>query len=459
MLSPGPESSPAALRVAVIGGGPSGTFFTYCLQEQCRKLNRPVEVTIFEPKTFEMGGAFHCNYCQGVISAGLLRAMENIGLVIPDQVIQAQIKSYHLIALGGELVLPAPENQHIYTVFRGHGPVPQRAGSISFDQFLLDKALEGGARKQSVQVREVEIAPGDPNPVKLIDHLQRSYYSDFVVGAYGVNSKIGLQFEKLSFGYRPPATNSALQAEFRCSEADRLRLFGEEIKIFLLGLYPIRFAVITPKRGHLTVSLIGEKLKSGHLDDFMEHPLVRKHLAGDLQLSAMRCSCAPLIPITDGGELAGEHCLIIGDAAVSRYYKNGIESALSSAELAAEVLSRHGAAPAALLRRCYTERLKARFRLDNYMGRLLFRMHDQINRLPTLSRAQLAIARGDFGLTGHSSRSLRWILWNMFTGDTSYRKIFLRSLDPVLLCGIVFSTLKTYLSGKLRKLFSAEQAR
>ncbi len=444
MASMGSDQRRRAMRVAVVGGGPAGTFFVHCLYKQMQERGLPVEVIIFEPKKFEHRGAFNCNFCQGVISAGLLASMEKIGLSIPRQVIQARIKSYRLITLGGELLIPVPGNQYIYTVFRGQGPVSEKAGAISFDQFLLDQALAGGAVKTPVLIREIEIRRGAENPVSLIDHEGRSYRADVVVGAFGVNSKIGIQFEKLGFGYHSPGTSSALQAEFRTDDNGILRQFGNEIKIFALRLYPIRFAVITPKRNHITVSLIGQHLHSAHLEQFMQHPLVQKHIPAGLETTAPRCECSPLFPISDGRELAAEHCMIIGDSAVSRYYKNGIESTLRSAELAAEVLAEYGPEQAEKLRRYYTQRVKKMFSMDNSLGRVLFRVHDCINQLPSMARAHLEIARGDYGLTGHSRKKLRWILWNMFTGDASYKKIFLHCLDPLLLFRIILATLKTH---------------
>jgi len=432
-----------AMRVAVVGGGPAGTFFVHCLYHQAKQRGLPVEVTIFEPKKFEHRGAFHCNFCQGVVSASLLAAMKKIGLSLPKQVIQAKIKSYRLITLGGELLLPVSGDQEIYTVFRGQGPVSEKAGAISFDQFLLDKALGEGAVKTPVMISKIEIRHKAENPVVLTDHEGRSYQADIVVGAFGVNSKISLRFEDLGFGYKKPGTSSALQAEYRTEDHGIPRQFGNEIKIFALGLYPIRFAVITPKRSHITVSLIGQNLRSEHLERFMEHPLVQKHIPASLDTAAPRCECTPLFPISDGNELAGGHCMIIGDAAVSRYYKNGIESALRSAERAAEVLAEFGPEQPEQLQRYYTRRVKKIFSMDNSLGRALFRVHDFINRLPSMTRAHLEIARGDYGLTGHSSKKLRWILWNMFTGDASYRKIFLHCLDPLFLFSIIAATLRS----------------
>ena len=100
-----------------------------------------------------------------------------------------------------------------------------------------------------------------------------------------------------------------------------------------------------------------------------------------------------------------------------------------------------------LLERHYSRRVKRMFGLDNTLGRFLFAVHDRIYRLKPVVASCLAIARGDYGITGYSRRRLRWILWNMFTGDASYSKIFVNCLDPILLTRIVAVSLKTMLFG------------
>ncbi|MBN2290552.1 MAG: FAD/NAD(P)-binding protein [Candidatus Glassbacteria bacterium] len=428
------------MRVAVVGGGPAGAFFAYSLLNLARIRGHRLEVNIFEPKEFGNKGAPNCNYCQGVVAAGLVKAMAGIGLSLPDRVIQDRIRSYRLVTLGGSLRLWAPEDREIYTVYRGQGPHPEVAGPISFDQFLLESALQAGASQTPAWVERVSIRPGAVDPVLLADREGRSYPADVVVGAFGVNSAFAAEFESLGAGYLRPGTSSALQAEYRVPEEFISRRFGHEIKVFALGLYPVRFGVITPKRGYITVSLIGKNLGKAHLERFMRHPEVVKFLPGDLEPSDTRCHCAPLFPTTHGKGLAGAHYLIIGDAGVSRYYKNGIESALASAELAAGVLLEHGPSAAGPLQRCYARRIQARFRLDNFLGRILFRIHDLINRFPMFTRAHLSLAGDSERAGGYSRRRLRWILWNMFTGDAAYHRIFLRCLDPVLLVSVFLAT-------------------
>ncbi len=435
------------LRVAVAGGGPAGTFFAYCMCREATRRGQAVSVTIFEPKAFERRGAYHCNYCQGVISDGLLAEMKALGLWIPDKVIRAKIRSYCLVTTGGEVSLPVPEGQHIFTVFRGHGPVEESAGAISFDQFLLEEAVRCGARKVNALIEAVRIDPEAGDPVLITGHDGATYSADMIVGAFGVNSRLGEQFEKLGAGYRPPPTDSALQAELRYDGAGEDHS-GQQIGIFSLGLPQVRFAVITPKRKHATVSLIGERLGPQHLERFLGHPLV----AGRIRAMAggegtTRCNCAPQMPVGDGGVLAGKHWLVIGDAAVSRYYKNGIESALRSAELAARMLIEHGPERGGMLERHYSRRVKKMFGLDNLLGQLLFALHDRFYKLRPVAAGCLAIARGDYGITGHSRGKLRWIMWNMFTGDASYGRIFLNCLDPVLWSKIAAVSLKMWKRG------------
>ena len=58
-------------KIAVIGGGPSGTFFSYFALKMARMIDRKIEVTIFEPKAFTKDGPIGCNRCGRACLAGI----------------------------------------------------------------------------------------------------------------------------------------------------------------------------------------------------------------------------------------------------------------------------------------------------------------------------------------------------------------------------------------------------
>jgi flavin-dependent dehydrogenase len=442
-----PESGP--VRVAVIGGGPAGTFFAIQYLRLTIERGIKAEVTIFEPKQFEQSGASNCNCCQGVISSALVDQLCRLGLKIPERVIQQRISRYRLITGAGSVCLDAPDGAHIFTVYRGHGPNPDESGPLSFDQFLLDTALKLGARKVSERIARIRFEQrAGPSPAVLTDYEGRSYSADMIIGAFGVNSTTGHEFEQLGFGYRRPSTHAAVMAEFPLVHAADQEGAGNEITVFIPGSRLVQFAVLTPKKDYVTVSLIGKGLNSKDIDQFIPE-LTGNSSGTDLAVAqSPRCRCAPRFPVRHSPRLAMAHCMIVGDAGISRYYKKGIDSALRSASLAARVLAEYGPADVKNLQRCYERPIQREFRFDNLLGQMMFRMYLMINRYPSLTLAHLRLARGECALAGIAMHRLRWVLWNMFTGDAPYRIILLHCLDPRLAFGVICSILRTLAGGK-----------
>ena len=81
-------------RIAVIGGGPAGSFFSYYALEYARRFDLELELDIYEAKDFTKIGASGCNHCGGIISESLVQELATDGLVIPSEIIQRGINTY-----------------------------------------------------------------------------------------------------------------------------------------------------------------------------------------------------------------------------------------------------------------------------------------------------------------------------------------------------------------------------
>ncbi len=70
-------------RIAVVGGGPSGSFFSYFLLDMVKALGLKVELDIYEPRDFSKEGPAGCNMCGGIISESLVQNLAAEGINLP----------------------------------------------------------------------------------------------------------------------------------------------------------------------------------------------------------------------------------------------------------------------------------------------------------------------------------------------------------------------------------------
>src|ERR1035437_5554972 len=84
-------------RVAIVGGGPAGSFFAIHLLREAKQLDRNIEVVIVDKRgpsdlNFDDFQCRGCNFCAGLISPRLNEILDECGLVVPEEVIQGRIE-------------------------------------------------------------------------------------------------------------------------------------------------------------------------------------------------------------------------------------------------------------------------------------------------------------------------------------------------------------------------------
>lgn len=421
---------PDRLRVAIVGAGPAGTVCAMSLLAYAGRQGSDVEVVLFDPKVFTEFGPKGCNLCAGVISHTLVRHLAALGVTIPPAVIQQEITGYYMESRAGGIHLAKPPGSTIYTVYRGIGPRSLGYDEVrSFDQFLLTCAIQRGARYVNALVSDIRL-PGDPTPpVEVVYGDGKRYLADVVVGAFGLHSSLGRRLEDLGFAYRSPKNIQACQAEIPLDEAFIRETFRGQIKIFNLGVPRIRFAALTPKQRHVTVSVIGKRVSRQDLERFLHHPRVRLHLPPGWQVPADYCCCHPRLPVTAARRPFADRLVLIGDADISRYLKDGIGSAFHTGMLAAWTILYAGLGREDF-RRHYYRAARRQYAWDNLAGKLLFYYNDVISRIPLLAAAHLRLAlqeqRGPLG----RPRPFNDLLWYMFTGDSPYLATLRKGMSP-----------------------------
>ena len=145
-------------KIAVIGGGPAGSFFAYFAMTFAEMLDLNIDLDIYEPKAFDQPGPAGCNHCGGIISESLVQLLSTEGIILPSSVIRRGIKSYTLHLEQGKVEIQTPQQeQRIASIFRGFGPKGASDNQYeSFDGYLLNICKEQGAHIVNDKVKELE---------------------------------------------------------------------------------------------------------------------------------------------------------------------------------------------------------------------------------------------------------------------------------------------------------------
>ncbi len=421
-------------RVAVIGGGPAGSFFALYLLRFALERGLAPEVHIYEPRDFGLAGPKGCNRCAGILSLSLLRNIGELGLKVPPEVIQARISTYALQSPYDymEIQTPSP-GEEIYSVYRGSGPLrfPLHP-SVSFDSYLLGMAKSRGAWVLPYRVGALRLHPR-PAAEVIGDWVEY----DLVVLATGVNS-LPLSGEGLA--YQPPPTQRMAQDELRARKEDVQEAFEGRVRVFLFPHSDLVFGTLVPKGPFINVSLLGRKGPSS-VKEFLSHPLVEKALPFPYERA---CGCRPLISVGLARNPVGEGFVAVGDAAATRLYKDGIGSALLTARQAAHTAVHHGTTARAFARH-YLPFLQAVHR-DNSYGRLLFSLHSRLKDSRSFFMAHARLVGEESPRPG--PRPYHRVMWGMFTGSYSYGEVLGTTLRPSFVPRLSLQALKEKLRGR-----------
>ncbi len=410
-------------HIGVIGGGPTGSFFSIFALKMARMIGKQIRLTIFEPKDFTKDGPGGCNRCGGIISELLVQNLAVEGINLPDSVVRKGINSYNLHTNHGEVYFATPDLERtIATVYRGGGPkgmIPK--GKESFDYFLLKDAIREGAVLNPVRVDRIEIR--DRKPVLFSKDWELGQF-DLLVGAFGVNSTTPKMFEEIGFGYKEPPTVTTAIAELLLGEEKVEKHFGNSVHLFLLPDKGMKFAAMIPKGAYVTLCVLGKEMHANTVSDFLEKPVV-KNVLEDIPYT-VECRClpkmnagAPLKPFTD-------RVVTCGDAGSTRLFKDGLGAAYLMGKAAAKTALFQGVSARHFQKDYYP--VYQSLIIDNRYGQFLFTVTDVFRKNKILTEGMLrTVRREQKGPADH--RILSSILWNMFTGNERYKNIFPKALD------------------------------
>jgi flavin-dependent dehydrogenase len=425
-------------RVAVIGGGPAGSFFSHFLLSMAARGGLAIEIDLFEPRDFSLHGHAGCNKCGGIIYESLVQSLATDGIVLPATVVQQGIAGYLFHTDEGIVrIRPPSDERRIASVRRGAGPcgASPRGVSASFDGHLLEMAERKGARIVRERVTGVSMTA---EGARVTTEKGRTGRYDLVVGALGVNSPDLAQFPSWWAGYVPPSTTKAYITEILLGSEEIGRCLGDAMHVFVLDLPRLKFAAIIPKGEYATVCLLGTDIDPPLVESFFRHPEVLACFPAGWTPPAGRCRCFPSIILGAAKGAFGDRFVAIGDSSVSRLYKDGIGNAYRTAKAAAQTAFLEGISKKDFGR--YYRPVCDAVARDNRFGRVVYAFTGLLQRMPFLRTGMIRMTKSE--QAGLAAPRMSGVLWDTFTGNASFRDIFLRTLHPGFLVRLLFESVR-----------------
>jgi len=439
-------------RVAVVGGGPSGSLFSYFLLSMAKQIDLKISVDIYEPRDFNVSGPLGCNMCGGVLYESLVQSLAMEGINLPTTVVQRGME-YNMLHLdSGNVLIRTPQREkRIAATFRGIGPrgmLEVKGGSL--DQYLLEAALDQGAQHIQSRVEEVRWTPmpdtgnSTDKRIEVKAHGREFCFYDFVAITAGVNTALLKQFVGMDFGYQPPRTTKLVVREYFLGEETVSRAFGPVFHAFLLDIPGLDYGAIIPKGDYLTICLLSshKELHADSMELFFNNPAVKRVLPLDFSQNNIACLCGPRINIQGSRQPYGDRIVFIGDSGVSRLYKDGIGAAYRTAKMAAGTAIFHGISASAF--KNYYLPFCRKMEWDNQTGKFLFKVAGLVPKTKIGQRTVLKMISMEQAGISLIEQNMSMVLWDMLTGGAPYLDVLFRTLHPVFLARLLYYLLQTF---------------
>ncbi|MBI3359592.1 MAG: cyclic nucleotide-binding domain-containing protein [Chloroflexi bacterium] len=416
-------------EIAVLGGGPAGSFFAYFLLGMAERKGLNLRVDIYEPRDFSAPGPPGCNMCGGIISESLVQHLAAEGINLPPTVVQRGIDSYVLHTDVGSVIIETPlQEKRIGAVYRGPGPrglKEKKWGGL--DGHLQSLAVSRGAQVVRERVDGVAWSDGRVQ-VETRGKTTRAY--DLLAVTAGINSAALKLFQGMGLSYQPPLTTKTTIREYYLGAETIGKHLGSSMHVFLLNLPRLEFAALIPKGDYVTLCMLGEDIDNELVKAFLDTPVVKDCFPLELRQNldeAHACQCSPRISLRGAAEPFADRIVFIGDCGVTRLYKDGVGAAYRTAKAAATTAVFEGISAEDFRRRYWPacQHIAA----DNTIGKIVFFVTRLIQERRFARRGVVRMVAHEQGVEGRRRR-MSTVLWDMFTGSAPYQEIFLRTLHP-----------------------------
>jgi flavin-dependent dehydrogenase len=432
--------------VAVVGGGPAGSFFAIYLLREARRLNRRIDAVIVEKRgPIDLGAAAlecrGCSFCAGGISPRLDEVLEEQRLSVPAEIVQGRFDHVWIQGQWKNFRLRVPKDMRMYSVFRGSLPGRRSGRPAGFDGFLLGEAVKEGAR---ILYGEVEaLAYGASGLPRLTVRTESGgsvpLDASFVTIATGINAHCGLDYrddsliasvKRLNPAFVPGRSRKAFIFELDVGEDYLEHNLHREIYFIEYGSkrLVLEHTALVPKGRFLTVAMLGKCIDEAVLPrdsrrivhDFLTLPQIERILPG-IEAAPLACACAPRMTVTTARSPFGDRFAIIGDAVGSRLNKDGLFSAHVTASRLAHTVLQDGIDRQALAKG-YGKAIQW-LAADNRFGRMVFSASRVAFTRPVIGRITYQAYATECKVRDEGSRPLSAVLWKIASGTADYREV------------------------------------
>ncbi len=258
---------------------------------------------------------------------------------------------------------------------------------------------------------------------------------ELVVLATGVNSRLLDVLEAGAQEFRQPERTKTFICEFKLGREVISETFGPSMHVFLLDIPRLEFAALIPKGDYVTLCLLGEDIDEALIDRFFASPEVQNCFPG-ASMPGHVCHCYPRINVRSSRPVCRDRLVMIGDSGATRLFKDGIGAAYRTAKAAARTAVFHGVSAEDF--ETHYAPLCRKISNDNRVGKFVFSVASLVQKARFARRGILRMTAQEQNSTA-SPRRMSGILWDLFSGSSSYTDVFLRTLHPAYIGGLVWN--------------------
>lgn len=456
-------------RVSVVGGGPAGSFFAIHLLREAKKARRNITVTIIDKKIaqkpdkmlWELKG---CNYCAGIISPRLHKELIKNGIKIPRELICEEFTHIWIHGLWKNFPLKIPEEEKMYSLFRGTLPLDRKDTTEGFDSFLLKKAEIEGAAIIAGEVQDIRYTRSKKPCLTVMTPSGKisTIESDFVSVSTGINpwlnsvieeNRFFRSYQRINPLFTPPRVRPALIFELKPGRGYLRKYMNKEVYFIVSGSKKLRLDHISlvPKGEYLTVTLVGERIDRASfpeetrqiINEFLSLSHIQTILPHiTLHNTPVACTCSPYMVAGPSKEPVGDRIAVVGDALGARFYRDGLFSAFVSAQALAKTVIHKGVNKKSLSDGY--DRVVKWLEKDNRYGRLVNSLIQTALKSRILSRILYQTFATEMKFKKRDKWALGNVLWNIGSGAADYDRIFQQLISVRVLLSVLRGAFKTF---------------